>query len=211
MPFDRVFLADDHPPLRVGLRVLLEQSSDIRVVGESGDGYAALAQIEKLRPDVAVIDCQLPGLEGIELAAEIKRRGVPTRVLALSSFADERYVRGMLDADAMGYLLKEEAPERIIEAVRAAARGEARYSARIVELMAKIHRTSNQSEMHRALTAREKEIAKKIAQGMTNKAIGQELGISDKAVEKQVSAIFDKWEVKSRAEIAARAVREGWG
>jgi len=195
----------------MGLRVLLEQCAEIRVIGESGDGHDALEQIEKLRPDIAVIDCQLPGLEGIGVAAEIKLRGLPTRVLALSSYAQERYVRGMLDADAVGYLLKEEAPERIVEAVRAAARGESRYSARIVELMAKMHRTSNESEANHALSAREKEITQRIAQGMTNKAIGGELGISDKAVEKHIAAIFEKWNVKSRAEIAAQAVREGWG
>lgn len=205
-----VFLADDHPTLRVGLRVLLEQSPDIQVLGESGDGQDALAQIENLRPDIAVIDCQLPGLEGIQVAAEIKHRGVPTRVLALSSYADERYVRGMLDAEAVGYLLKEEAPERIVEAVRAASRGEPSYSARIVEVMAKMYRTSHQNEMQSTLTPREKQIAQRIAQGRTNKAIGQELGISDKAVEKHVATIFEKWNVKSRAEIAARTVREGW-
>lgn len=205
----RVFLADDHPPLRFGLRVLLEQSPDIRVFGECGDGRDALAQIEMLRPDVAVIDCQLPTLDGIQLAAEIKNRDIPTRVLALSSFADERYVRGMLEEDAVGYLLKDEAPERIVEAVRAAARGEVCFSQKVAQQIARLHLSS---EMKRKeLTEREKQIALRIAKGMTNKAIGKELGISAKAVEKHISVVFEKWVVKSRAEIAARAVREGWG
>lgn len=203
----RVFLADDHPPLRLGLRVLLEQCADIRVIGESGDGQNALAQIENLRPDIAVIDCQLPTLDGVQVANEIKRRRLPTRVLALSSYAEERYVRGMLNADAVGYLLKEEAPEQIVEAVRAAARGEARFSARILQQIAKFHQTPYPL----LLTERETEIAQRIARGMTNKAIAQELGISDKAVEKHVSTIFEKWHVKSRAEIAARAVHDGLG
>jgi DNA-binding NarL/FixJ family response regulator len=204
----RVFLADDHPPLRVGLRVLLEQCADIQVIGESGDGHDALAQIEMLCPDLAVIDCQLPGLEGIKVTAEIKRRGLPTRVLALSSFADEWYVRGMLDADAVGYLLKEEAPERIIEAVRAAARGEGMFSVRVAQQIAKLAQASSNAKPSGALTERERQIVERIVHGQTNKAIGQELGISDKAVEKHISAIFAKWHVKSRAEIAARAVRE---
>ncbi len=190
--------------------MLLQQSSEIHVIGESGDGHDALRQIEMLCPDIAVLDCQLPGLEGIEVAAEIKRRGVPTRVLALSSYADERYVRGMLDADAVGYLLKEEAPERIIEAVRAAARGESMFSARVAKQITKLAQSPSPKPSD-ALTDREREIAERVVQGKTNKVIGRELGISDKAVEKHVSAIFDKWEVKSRAEIAARAVREGWG
>ncbi len=203
----RVFLADDHPPLRVGLRVLLEQIPEIRVIGESGDGRDALQEIETMCPDIAVIDCQLPGLEGMGVAAKIKRRGIPTRVLALSSFAEERYVRGMLDADAVGYLLKEEAPERIVEAVRAAARGERMFSAKISKMIAEW----SQGKRPYGLTERERQIVARIVRGKTNKEIGQELGISDKAVEKHVSAIFDKWNVKSRAEIAARAVREGWG
>ncbi|MBI4758948.1 MAG: response regulator transcription factor, partial [Chloroflexi bacterium] len=106
----RVLLADDHPALRVGLRVLLEQAPDIVVVGEMGDGREALAQIEALRPEVIVLDCQLPGMEGTAVAAEVRRRGLPTRVLALSAYADERYVRGMIEAGAVGYLMKDEAP-----------------------------------------------------------------------------------------------------
>jgi len=204
MSFTRVFLADDHPPLRVGLRVLLEQSSDIRVIGESGDGYAALAQIEKLRPDVAVIDCQLPGLEGIELAAEIKRRGVPTRVLALSSFADERYVRGMLDADAMGYLLKEEAPERI-EAVRAAARGEEWFSAKISKMIA----DWSQGKRPYSLSEREIVILRHLVFGKPNKAIAVELGVSEKTVEKYLGDLFKKMGVATRVAAAVKAVREG--
>lgn len=94
----RVLLADDHPPLRVGLRVLLEQAPGIVVVGETGDGREALALIEALRPEVAVLDCELPGLEGPAVAAEVQRRGLPTRVLALSAYSHERCIRGMLEA-----------------------------------------------------------------------------------------------------------------
>ena len=201
----RVFLADDHPPLRVGLRVLLEQCADIRVIGESGDGYDALAQIELLRPDVAVIDCQLPGLEGIEVAAEIKRRGVPTRVLALSSFADERYVRGMLEADAIGYLLKEEAPERIVEAVHAAARGEEWFSAKISKLIA----DWSQGKHPYGLSERDIVILRLLVSGKLNKEIAVELGFSEKTVEKYLGEIFKKIGVATRVEAAVKAVREG--
>jgi len=201
----RVFLADDHPPLRVGLRVLLEQCADIQVIGESGDGYDALRQIESLRPDVAVIDCQLPGLEGIEVAAEIKRRGVPTRVLALSSFADERYVRGMLEADAIGYLLKEEAPERIVEAVHAAARGEEWFSAKISKLIA----DWSQGKHPYGLSERDIVILRLLVSGKLNKEIAVELGFSEKTVEKYLGEIFKKIGVATRVEAAVKAVREG--
>jgi DNA-binding NarL/FixJ family response regulator len=201
----RVFLADDHPPLRFGLRVLLEESSDMRVVGESGDGRDALAQIEMSRPDVAVIDCQLPTLDGVQLAAEIKRRGIGTRVLALSSFADERYVRGMLEADAVGYLLKEEAPERIIEAVRAAARGEGWFSVKIAKLLAAWSRAERPYD----LTEREFLILRALVAGKVNKEIAAELRISEKTVEKHLSDLFKKLDVTTRVEAAVKGVREG--
>jgi DNA-binding NarL/FixJ family response regulator len=201
----RVFLADDHPPLRVGLRVLLEQDPEIRVIGESGDGHDALQQIKTLRPDIAVIDCQLPGLEGIELAAEIKRRELPTRVLALSSYAEERYVRGMLDADAVGYLLKEEAPERIVEAVRAAARGERTFSAKISKMIAEW----SQGKRPYNLSEREILILRLLVSGKPNKEIAVELGVSEKTVEKYLGELFKKMGVATRVDAAVKAVREG--
>lgn len=201
----RVFLADDHPPMRVGLRMLLEQAQDIRVVGESGDGHDALEQIEKLHPDIAVIDCQLPGLEGIAVASEIKRRRIPTCVLALSSFAEERYVRGMLEADAVGYLLKDEAPERIVEAVHAAARGESMFSARISKMIADWSRGIRPY----ALTIRELEILRGLTEGKLNKEIAMELGLSEKTIEKHLGELFTKMGVTTRVEAAVKAVREG--
>jgi DNA-binding NarL/FixJ family response regulator len=204
MSLIRVFLADDHPPLRMGLRVLLEQAQDMRVIGESGDGHDALAQIENLRPDIAVIDCLLPGLEGIELAAEIKRRGLPTRVFALSSYAEERYVRGMLDADAIGYLLKEEAPEHIVEAVRAAARGEPRYSAKISKMLT----LWAQGDRPYELSKRDLELLRCLVAGKANKEIAAELGLSDKTIEKYLGELFKKMAVATRVEAAVKAVRE---
>lgn len=201
----RVFLADDHPPMRVGLRMLLEQAQDIRVVGESGNGFDALQQIESLRPDIAVIDCQLPGLDGIEVAAEIKRREAPTRVLALSSFAEERYVRGMLDADAVGYLLKDEAPERIVEAVRAAARGESMFSARISKMIA----DWSQGKRPYGLSGRAIVILRLLVAGKLNKEIAMELGLSEKTIEKYLGELFKKMGVDTRVEAAVKAVREG--
>ena len=120
----RVLLADDHPALRVGLRVLLDRAPDIEVVGETGDGTETLDRIETLQPDVVVLDCELPGMSGAEVARQVRQRGLQTRVLALSAYADDRYVQGMLEAGAVGYVLKEEAPETIAEAVRAAQRGQ---------------------------------------------------------------------------------------
>lgn len=201
----RVFLADDHPTLRVGLRLLLEASPDVRVIGESGDGQDALKQIEMLRPDVAVIDCQLPTLDGIQLAAEIKQREIPTRVLALSSYTEERYVRGMLSANAVGYLMKDEAPERIVEAVRAAARGEGWFSVRISKLIFEW----TQGARPYGLNERDIALLKHLASGKANKEIAVQLKISEKTVEKYLGDLFKKIEVSTRVEAAVKAVREG--
>ena len=97
-------LVDDHPALRMGLRIMLEQAPDIRVVAEAGTGEEALAQIQALRPDVAVLDCQLPGMSGTDVAAEVRRLGLPVRVLALSAYTDDQVIQGMIQAGAVGYL-----------------------------------------------------------------------------------------------------------
>ena len=125
----RVVLADDHPALRVGLRVLLDREADIRVVAEADDGSAALDVTAALSPDVIVLDCQLPGLDGVAVAAEIRRRALATHVLALSAYDDDRYIAEMYQAGAAGYLLKSEAPGEIVSAVRYIAQGGELWSA----------------------------------------------------------------------------------
>jgi DNA-binding NarL/FixJ family response regulator len=180
----RVLLADDHPALRLGMRMLLDRAPDVEVVGEAQDGEEALAPIEELRPDVAVLDCKLPGLSGPEVAREIRRRGLPVRVLALSSYDDDRYVRGMLEAGAAGYLLKEEAPETIVAAVR----GEGYFSPPVAAKIAAWAR----GELPGGLTGRE-----------------LELSIVERTVGFHVSNILKKLEVTSRVEAAMWAQEQG--
>ncbi len=204
----RILLADDHPALRVGLRVLLEQAPDIAVAGEAGNGREALAQSEALHPDVIVLDCQLPEMDGAAVANEIRRRGWPVRVLALSSYSDERYVRAMIDAGAMGYLLKDEAPERIIAAARAIAKGEGWFSPSIASKVAGLVR--GETKTARAeLTPREREVLRLVAAGQSNKEIAATLHLSEKTVEKYLSELFAKLNVASRVEAAVLAVKEG--
>lgn len=200
-----VLLADDHPALRLGLRVLLERAPDVELVGEAEDGAEALALVKASRPDVVVLDCELPEMEGVEVAQEIRRRNLPVRVLALSSYDDERYVRGMLDAGAVGYLLKDEAPQAIVAAVRAAARGEGYFSAAVA---AKVTAWSR-GERPGGLTEREVEVLALVAEGLPNKQIASQLQVAERTVNFHVSNILQKLGAASRVEAAVWAKEQG--
>ncbi len=202
----RVLLADDHPTLRLGLRVLLERAPDIEVVAEAESGEAALAKILALQPDVAVLDCQLPGLSGPEVAREVRRRGLPTRVLALSAYRYEHYIRGMLEAGAVGYLLKEEAPGAIVEAVRRAVQGGMSFSPGVAEVARAI--LEGTGEVPR-LTEREREVLALMAEGLSNKEIGARLGFSERTAAFHVGNILQKLGATSRTEAVVRAKERG--
>ena len=197
----RVLLADDHPALRLGMRILLDRAPDVEVVGEAKNGEEALVLIEELRPDVAVLDCKLPGLSGLEVAREIQRRGLPVRVLALSSYDDDRYVRGMLEAGAAGYLLKEEAPETIAAAVR----GERYFSPSVANKIAAWAR----GERAGGLTKRELEVLPLVTEGLSNKEIALMLKVKERTVEFHVGNILQKLGVASRVEAAMWAKDHG--
>ena len=193
----RVLLADDHPALRVGLQTLLDQVPDIKVIGETGDGEETLQHLDLLQPDVAVLDCQLPGMGGVQVAQEIMRRGLPVRVLALSAYDKEGYIRGMLAAGAMGYLLKDEAPKTIVAAVRAAAQGTWLWT---TEQVARARRWQEEvQERWKHLTEREREVLLLVVAGRSNRGITREMGISEKTVEYHVTNIWGKLNVDSRS------------
>lgn len=199
----RVVLADDHPALRVGLRVLLEREPDIVVVGEAGDGPEALRLIKGLLPTVAVVDCLLPGLAGAEVAAEVQREGWPTRILAVSAYSDEKYVRSMLAAGAVGYLLKDEAPSVIVAAVRAAAQGQGWFSQAVLPWL--------RGEIPGGVDLTDREIAvlRLVAKGKANKEIARELSVTERTVEFHLGNVRGKLGVTSRVEVAVWAREHG--
>lgn len=205
----RVFLADDHPTLRMGLRVLLEQRQDICVIGESGNGRDALEKIVASQPTVAVLDCQLPEIDGIGIALELKRLQIPTKVMILSSYLEERYLRGIVDASILSYLLKDEPIERVIEAIHATANGQSRFSSKITQHLLNRSQLETQRRGIDLLTEGERKVVDGVMHGMTNKEIASVVGVSEKAVEKRLSTVFKKWQVYSRAEVAAIAARDG--
>ena len=203
----RVLLADDHPVARTGIRNLLEAAIDIEVIGEASDGEEALRLTQELTPDVLILDMEMPGLTGIEVATQLKVGNSSVRVLALSAHQDKEYISGLLASGAAGYLTKGEPPQTIVEAVRGVARGEQGWVSR--EVAAQMASWTQQDAKQSPLTEREFEVLRLVVEGKTNLEIGHALGISDKTVEKHLEGVFSKLEVTSRVEAAVRAVREG--
>jgi len=199
----RVVLADDHPALRFGLRVLLDRESDISVVGEANDGPMALEMSKSLVPDVLVLDCQLPEMSGAAVAGELASQGIPTHVVALSAYDDDRYIAGMSHAGATGYLLKNEAPSRIVSAVRSVVAGTPLWTldqlARAARWEAEIVRVRD------GLTDREREVLRLVTEGLSNKEIAQRLVVTVRTVDFHVSNILRKLDAVSRVEAAVWA------
>ena len=205
----RVLLVDDSPALRAGLRTLLDQTPDITVGGEAWDVVGAVAQIEALLPDVALLDCRLrEEVGGSMVAAEIRRRGLPTRVLAFSAHLEDQHIRNMIEAGAIGYLLKEESAEVIVAAIRAAARGEGWFSPRVVSRMAAW--AGGESLKPTGPTRRELEILELIAKGWTNAHIAKALNIAERTVAFHVESLLAKLSASNRTEAVVEAIRRGW-
>ncbi len=203
----RVLLVDDHPVVRSGIRGLLEQAVDIEIVGEASTGEQALQMVEDAPPDVLLLDMELPDIQGTRVAQQIQLLYPQVKLLALSAHDDSVYVKELLELGAAGYLMKEEAPDVIIEAVRGVARGEQGWvSRRIAAQIASWMQAGGAAGMK--LTPRELEVLHLIVQGKTNQAIAVDLDISEKTVEKYLRSIYTKLNVASRVEAAVYAVRE---
>ena len=200
-----VLLVDDHPPFRMGMRLLLEQEPAITVIGEADNGADALRLIDARPADVVVLDCQLPDMDGPAIAAEVRKRGHTARVLALSAYDDIHYVRGLLSAGASGYLLKNEAPAVIVAAVQAAAAGRAYFSAAIAAKLATLN-TSNIEQP----TARELDVLKQLVRGLTNVEIARELDITERTVRFHMENLFGRLGVENRVEAVMKALEYGW-
>lgn len=205
-----VLLVDDHPVVRAGIRNLLERASDIRVVGEASNGTEALRMVEELKPDVMLLDMEMPGINGSEVAHALQQSGSVVRILALSAHDDRQYIQELLANGASGYLVKEEVPEAIVEAVRGVSRGEQGWVSRRVAAQMSSWMREDTQDSRSGLTTREVQVLQAVVSGKTNQEIGLELGISEKTVEKHLEGIFSKLSVASRVEAAVHAVREGW-
>ena len=205
----RLVLAEDHPIMRQGLRYVLSQEPDLIVVGEAARGEEALRLATQLLPDVLLLDIELEGMSGLDVARRLRASGSPVRVLAFSAHDDMEYIMGLLDAGAAGYLLKDDPPQALLEAVRGVARGEVGWLSRRVarKVMLRVGSGRLKADL---LTARQREVLRLVVEGKTNHQIAQVLGISEKTVEKHLAALFAEMGVTSRVGAAVYAVRQGF-
>ena len=203
-----VLLVDDHPPLRAGIRALLEQDPAITVVAEAINGATALRHIAELQPTVTVLDCELPDMEGAAVSEAVAEHGYQTKVLALSAFDHLEYIQTMLSAGAKGYLLKSETAERIVSAVHTIAAGGTFFSASILpQLTAAMTQPKAPSI---APTPREQEVLQHLAAGLTNAQIAAKLTITERTVAYHVENLLNKLGVNNRTEAVVEAIRRGW-
>jgi NarL family two-component system response regulator LiaR len=207
----RVLIVDDHAVVREGLRTFLELQEGLEVVGEAGDGEEALAEGERLTPDVILMDLVMPKLDGVEAMRALRNRVPEARVIVLTSFLEDDRLLPAIEAGAAGYLLKNVQPSELARAIRAAARGEAiidpSAAARLVQALT-TNSTQRAAEPER-LTRREHEVLELIAGGRSNKRIALELGISEKTVKTHVGHVLAKLGVSDRTQAALLAVRDG--
>jgi DNA-binding NarL/FixJ family response regulator len=198
----KIFISDDHPVVRIGLRKTLEKTNGFAVVGEAGTGPDTLLGVKELQPDILLLDIEMPGLSGREVAQQLISEKSPVRILVISAYDDPRYIQGLLELGISGYLLKDEMVERIIEAIHCVSIGEEIWvSPSLREKIAKL-------DKHVHLTPRELEVIRGVVAGKTNIEIAHQLNVSPKTVEKHLFNVFEKLGVNSRIEVALWAVRE---
>jgi len=209
----RVVLADDHAVVRKGIREFLEASGTIRVVAEAADGAEAIAMVAEHLPDVVVLDVQMPELTGIEATRRIKAEFPGVRVLILTAYDDDPYIFALLQAGASGYVLKTADSDELVGAVKAVFRGESALdpavAQKVVQQLISGRPLGAQTPVE-PLTEREIEVLHLAARGLTNKAIGQALGISDRTVQGHLANIYGKLGAGSRTEAVTEALKQGW-
>jgi DNA-binding NarL/FixJ family response regulator len=204
----RILLVDDHDIVRLGLMTLLNDQTDMEVIGEARTSAEAVNEAEKLAPDVVLMDIRLPGEGGIEATRQIVMRFPDIKVVMLTSFADDELVMRAISAGAVGYVLKQVGNEELLRAIQAAARGEALLdpstTARLLSHVRKAERQA-QEDAFRDVTDREMDVLIQLAKGKTNAEIGRLLNLSEKTVGNYIGSMFEKLHLSNRIELAAYA------
>jgi DNA-binding NarL/FixJ family response regulator len=208
----RALVVDDQSMVRAGLRLLLSDEPDIEVVAEAGNGLEAIAQCKRFHPDLVLMDIRMPELDGLEATRRILADHQPARVLILTTFQLDDYVYEALKAGASGFVLKDDPPEQLIAAVRTVAAGDALLSPAVTKnVIAHFTRLQRHAPPPtvKALTAREMDVFRLIARGLSNAEIGRELFISDTTVKTHITRLLQKLEVRDRAQAIVLAYQSG--
>jgi NarL family two-component system response regulator LiaR len=206
----RVLIVDDHKIVRKGIRALLAAKRDFVVVGEASNGVEAVAQAQSLRPEVVLMDLMMPEMDGIQATREITAQLPGTRVLVLTSYAGDEQVFPAIKAGALGYLLKDSGPQELIQGIRQVYRGEPSLDASIArKVLAELNHPAPKTLTTDPLTARELEILRLVAQGLSNKDIAMKLVIAEETVHTHIGNILSKLHLASRTQAALYAVKEG--
>jgi DNA-binding NarL/FixJ family response regulator len=207
----RVLIADDHAILREGVRALLASQADIEVVGDAVDGKDAIEKVAQLDPDVVLMDIAMPGLGGIEASLEIKKTGGRTKILILSQYEDREYVRRLLKSGVSGYVLKKSAGSELANAIRAVHRGGLVLDPEVARMAMEEAGPEKPggADPYEALTDREKQVLKLVAEGRSNKEVAELLGISVKTAMSHREHVMEKLGVHNRTELVRFAIKRG--
>jgi DNA-binding NarL/FixJ family response regulator len=210
-----VVLADDHVLFRQALRQLLELERDFTIVGEAGDGEGALALVQQYRPDVVMLDISMPGMDGIAATTALREQSPTVGIIILTMFAEDSHIIRAIRAGANGYLLKNSESRKVIDAIRAVARGESILEPYLVaKLLTEFRRMSDHggsANIHNVagLTDREIDLLRLVASGQSNKEIAQSLDLAESTVKNRLSILFQKLDVKDRTQAAIYAMSHG--
>lgn len=209
----KILIADDHAVVREGTRQILEQESDLEVIAEAVDGEEAIKLAGSFRPDIAIIDIAMPGIDGIEATREIKKLYPDISVLILTAYDDDQFVFGLLEAGAAGYLLKSVRGQELVDAVRQVHAGESvlhpAIARKVLNRFVTASEKSGSSEV-KPLSDRETEVLRLATQGLNNQDIADKLYLSLRTVQAHLGHIFNKLQVSSRTEAVVKALKEGW-
>ncbi len=210
----RILIADDHAMLREGMRELLEQEKDFELVGEAADGEEAVKLAGELKPDIVIMDIVMPKLNGVEATKQIKQVSPATAILILTAYSDIRYIIGLLEVGACGYLLKNSPGKDVVKAVREIRAGESvldpEVTRKLVQRLASLSKTQDEREVTGQLTSRETEILKWASRGLSNKEMSEKLFISLRTVKAHMTNIFNKLGCSSRTDAIIKGLKQGY-
>ena len=209
----RVMIVDDHALVREGIAAFLKMSADIEVIGEAADGIEAIEGVKKLNPDIVIMDIAMPKLGGLEALVEIKKINPDVKVLVLTQYEDKEYIKRFLKAGASGYMLKRAVGLDLLNAIKAISSGEAylhpSIAASVIDEYVGSNKNKASDDPYEALTAREKQVLKLIAEGHTSKEIADILGISAKTAVAHQTNLSEKLDIHTRAGLIKFAITKG--